>query len=788
MPPAADTSSRSTSTGTFESAEEGAAPRLQAVLLRYFAGVLSAMFGIAARFGLQTSLDLKLPYITLFASALLATWLGGVGPGLLCVALSVAAADWFWLPPTGSFAVAQASDLVGLGLFVVLASTMVFLIAAERRATRRLRVVSAELGSSLRETRMILESLGDASYALDSGFRFRYLNARAVEYFGRPAESLLGSTIFEVMPEKKGTLFEESFREALRRRQPLQFETQSPTTGGWVDVHIHPRDDGGLSVFVRDRSDSRALRRSEERMGEILRSATDAIITIDESERITVFSAGAERTFRCTAPEAIGQPIDRFIPERFRAAHHEFISAFGRTGISYRQMGGERVLAALRADGEEFPMEARISQSTAGEGEKLYTVILRDVTERVNAERERELLLARAQASAADAARATRSMDDFLATVSHELRTPLTPILAWVAMLRERNLDEESADRGLQTIERSAMAQAQIVEDLLDVSRIIAGKMRLDVQRIEIAPVVEAAVDSLRPAAEAKEIRLQIVLDPRSGFVSADSGRLQQVVWNLLSNAIKFTPKHGRVQVVLQRINSHVEIVVRDTGRGIPRDLLPYIFDRFRQDESAATRAGRGLGLGLSIVRHLVELHGGTVSCDSEAEGAGAIFTVTIPLAPLQRPASADEIQPRVGASAQPRLVPALGDLRVLVVDDHRETLESLAMVLSEAGAAVRTADSVARAFEILRQWLPAVIVSDIGMPEEDGYVLIQKLRALPPPQGGRIPAVALTAYARVEDRLGVLSSGFQAHVPKPIDPAELIAIVATAASIEVKG
>jgi PAS domain S-box-containing protein len=556
-------------------------------------------------------------------------------------------------------------------------------------------------------------------------------------------------------------------------------------------VVAFPVEDGGVSVLVRDLSERRALQRSEERIGQILRSATDAIITIDESERITLFSRGAERIFGCVAADAIGQPIERFIPERFRAEHHEFIAAFGRTGISDRQMGGERVLAALRANGEEFKMEASISQSRAESGGKLYTVILRDVTERVNAERERETLLARAQEAATESARARRSMDQFLATVSHELRTPLTPILTWVGMLRHGDLDPEVAARGFEAIERSALAQAQLVEDLLDVSRIIAGKMRLDVQRIDIAPVVEAAVDSLRPAAEAKDIRLQVVLDPRSGLISADAGRLQQIVWNLLSNAIKFTPKRGRVQVVLQRINSHVEIVVRDSGSGIPPDLLPHVFERFRQGDSSTTRTQGGLGLGLSIVRHLVELHGGTVICDSPGEGAGAVFTVTLPLAPLQQPSST-ETEPRAEKPTEKPagmvVVSALGGLRVLVVDDDRETLESLAAVLSGAGAQARTASSASRALEILGHWLPDVIVSDIGMPEDDGYSLIRKVRALPPERGGRIPALALTAYTRVEDRLAVLASGFQAHIPKPIDAAELVAVVATAAALEVKG
>jgi PAS domain S-box-containing protein len=765
---------------------EGAAPALRNHLLRYSAGILFAALGIAARLGLEVGLGLKLPYLTFFASSILAVWLGGLGPALLCVALS-AAADWFWLPPAGSFAIADSAGTIGLGVYTFLSSAIVVLISAERKASRRARLASVELERALREPRTLLESLSETCYALDTDFRFTYLNRRAVEHFRRPRETLIGKTVWEAIPDKARTIFESSFREALARRQPVRFSSVSPVTLTPVEVQVQPTERGGLSILVRDTSERHAYEVGEQRMKEILRSATDAIITIDASEQITVFSAGAEQIFRCSAVDAVGQPIDRFIPQRFRRAHHGFIDEFGKTGVSSRQMGGERVLAALRSNGEEFPMEARISQSTAGV-DKLYTVILRDVTERKRAEREREELLRRARDSAEEADRANRAKDDFLATVSHELRTPLTPILTWTNMLRTRTLDPETASRGIETIERAATAQAQLVEDLLDISRIVAGKMRLDVQRIPIAPVIEGAVESLITAAEAKGITMQVVLDPRSGLVSADPGRLQQVVWNLLSNAIKFTPKDGRVQVVLQRINSHVEIVVRDTGKGIARELLPYVFDRFRQDEATTTRAHRGLGLGLAISRHLVELHGGSVSCDSAGAGAGAVFTVRLPLAPLQHPPSRDEVHPRVDTGVALSLAPSLEGLRVLLVDDDIDTLEALAAVLTQAGAEVRTASSVAQAFEVLASgWQPVVIASDLGMPGEDGYALIRRLRELPAERGGRIPAVALTAYARVEDRLKVLSAGFQMHVPKPIEPAELAAVVASAAALEIK-
>jgi PAS domain S-box-containing protein len=765
-----------------EAPESALRPRLA----RYLTSIVTAGLGLGAGITLHHEIGINLPYLTLYASTMLAAWLAGLGPGLVCVALTAAGACWFWLPPTESFEVSGTPDRVGLILYTALASLIVLVTSAQRRAGRRAEAASVESDRLLRETRTILESISDSFYALDREFRFTYLNSQAADYFRRTVESLIGKPIWEAMPEKLGTVFETSFRKAASRREPIHFEALSPVGHRWVEVQVYPTEHDGLSVFVRDLSERRALQLGEERMRQILSSATDAIITIDESERITLFSAGAEQIFRCSAAHAIGQPIERFIPERFRAEHHGFIAAFSRTGVSSRAMGSERVLSALRADGQEFPMEARISQSVAGT-EKLYTVILRDVTERKQAEREREELLERARTAALEAASASRSKDEFLAIVSHELRTPLTPILTWASMLRRQKLDGELAERGLQTIERAARAQAQLVEDLLDVSRIVAGKMRLDVQPIEIAAVIGAAVESLTPAAAAKGIRLQVVLDPRAGVVSADRERLQQVMWNLLSNAIKFTPKGGRVHVILQRVNSHVEIVVRDTGEGIPPEFLPQVFAPFLQRESSTTRTHGGLGLGLAIVRHLVELHGGSVRCESPGVGAGSVFTVTIPMAPLQHLLSEQEVHPGVGVAARTSLAPTLDGLRVLLVDDERDTLDALEVALAGAGADVRTANSVARAVEILDEWRPGVIVSDIGMPGQDGYALIRRVRERPAEQGGRVPAVALTAYARIEDRLRVLSAGFQMHVSKPIEPAELIAVVASAANFEIR-
>jgi CheY-like chemotaxis protein/nitrogen-specific signal transduction histidine kinase len=398
--------------------------------------------------------------------------------------------------------------------------------------------------------------------------------------------------------------------------------------------------------------------------------------------------------------------------------------------------------------------------------------------------------LARRAALAVDNARlyseaheANRIKDEFLATISHELRTPLTAILGWAQMLHGGKLDETTAQRAVNSIERNAKSQAHLIEDLLDISRIITGKLRLDVRPVDLAPIIETAVDGVRPAADAKDIRLLKVIDERAGLISGDPDRLQQVLWNLLSNAIKFTPRGGRVQVRFERVESYAQITVSDTGQGIHADFLPYMFDLFRQADSTITRTHGGLGLGLAIVRRVVEMHGGSVQADSDGEGQGATFTVTFPLTGLRPIEEAGADSTHHGALMHGLLfdgAPALKGLHVLVVDDEPETRELLVTVLSKCGAEVKASASAKDAIEALKQWPADVLVSDIGMPGEDGYDLIRKVRAMEPERGGRIPAVALTAYARAEDRLRALSAGFQMHVPKPVEPVELAAVVAS--------
>jgi CheY-like chemotaxis protein len=408
---------------------------------------------------------------------------------------------------------------------------------------------------------------------------------------------------------------------------------------------------------------------------------------------------------------------------------------------------------------------------------------MRDFTERKQAEDERNQLLAREQEARAAAEAANRLKDEFLATLSHELRSPLNAMLGWTRLLNSRKFDEATTTRALQTIERSAKSQAQLVEDLLDVSRIIQGKLRLNVRPVELVSVIEAAIETVRPAAQAKEISLQSVLDPSAGPVAGDFDRLQQVVWNLLSNAIKFTPKQGCTQVRLERVNSHVEIIITDTGKGIDSEFVPYVFERFRQADSSSTRVYSGLGLGLAIVRQLVELHGGTVRAESEGEGKGATFTVKLPLIPIRVERHPSErVHPTVDLGVPFDNPPALKGVRVLLVDDEADSREFLVAALEECEAKVFGVASASSALEAVSQFKPDVLVSDIGMPLEDGYSLIRKLRQLSAEQGGEIPAIALTAYARAEDRMKAIAAGFQMHISKPVEPAELVTVVASLA------
>ncbi|HLL89059.1 MAG TPA: ATP-binding protein [Tepidisphaeraceae bacterium] len=518
---------------------------------------------------------------------------------------------------------------------------------------------------------------------------------------------------------------------------------------------------------------------------------------------VLVANAAAERLTGRAAAELVGAPVAALVaqpPEkvtdylRLCARSRQLVpgsltwAAAGRPPVEARCDG-----AVLRRRTDDGPavlfLRCRPREESTSRfvllNEKIAS-LSKEVLERRRAEHERDELLRSEQAARLEAERVSRMKDEFLATLSHELRTPLNAILGWSQMLLGPTGRSDTATMadGLRTIERNARAQTRLIEDLLDMSRIISGKVRLDVQRVDVAAVIEAAVAAVRPAAEAKGVRLQVTLDPLAGPVRGDPGRLQQVLWNLLSNAVKFTPKRGRVQVLLERVNSHLEIAVSDTGEGIPPEFLPHVFERFRQADSTPTRRHGGLGLGLSIVRQLVELHGGTVRAKSPGANLGATFVVMLPLAVLHED-EAETVRRAHPAASSSRDGPCdeaagLAGIKVLVVDDEPDARDLVRRFLEACEAQVVTAASVEEALAALAAHGPDVLISDIGMPDVDGYELLRRVRSHPDESRRRTPAIALTAFARSEDRTRAMLAGYNVHLSKPLEPAELTATIAS--------
>lgn len=510
------------------------------------------------------------------------------------------------------------------------------------------------------------------------------------------------------------------------------------------------------------------------RLAAIVQSSDDAIVAKDLNGVIQSWNAGAERMFGYSSAEIVGKPVMTLIPPDRPDEEANILARLRR---------GERVdhfeTVRVTKDGRLINVSVTISPIRDSSGSVIgASKVARDITERKRAEAEREMLLAAERRARGEAERHSRMKDEFLATLGHELRTPLNAVLGWATILRGSKNDPAEVEHGLSVIERNARLQAQLIEDLLDMSRVVAGKLRLNVQEVDLSGVIQSAIESVRPAADARDIRLLPVLDAKSGPVSGDPGRLQQIIWNLLSNAVKFTPKGGKVHILMERVDSHIEVSVTDTGQGITEEFLPLVFDRFRQADASTTRQHGGLGLGLAIVKHLVELHGGTVSARSPGLGKGSTFTIILPVRATQKQFLTADPAPIV-EDAGPAGI-SLSGLKVLVVDDDPDARDLVRHVLELAGAKAKLASSSSEAVDALRSELPHVIISDIGMPSEDGFALIRRIRAFPKDEGGTIPAVALTAFARAEDRRRALLSGFQMHVSKPVEPSELLAVVAS--------
>jgi PAS domain S-box-containing protein len=636
----------------------------------------------------------------------------------------------------------------------------------------------------------IVESSDDAIISKNLQGIIRSWNKGAEKIFGYTAAEAIGKSVTILIPEPH---IDEEPRilERIRGGETIDhYETvRRRKDGTLIDISltVSPMrdEDGtiiGASKIARDITERKraeeTLRQSEERYRSLTSILTSVIWTTDAEGGFVApqpeweaFTGQTWEEYKDWGRINAFHPDDRLRIQALWQAAVESCSTYELQGRLWHKPSGKYHYCVARAV-PLFDTDGAIREWI---GNTL------DVHGQKEAEEEREQLLIaeRVARSAADAA--SRAKDEFLATVSHELRSPLNAMLGWARILSSKNLDDETAVRGLKAIEQNAKAQAQLIEDLLDVSRIISGKFRLNNEPVEVAGVIEAAVDSVRPTAEVKGVRLQVTLDPDAGPVSGDASRLQQVVWNLLSNAVKFTPREGRVQVRLLRVNSHIEIEVSDTGQGISPEFLPYVFDRFQQADGSSTRTHGGLGLGLAIVRHIVELHGGSVAAASLGKAQGATFTVRLPLMVFHSKLRREErVHPRVDDDEALSFTPSqsLVGVKVLAVDDEQDSLLLLSTVLTQCGARVKTASSAEEGFREVQTWRPDIIVSDIGMPGEDGYTFMKRVKSWAREHGIWIPAVSLTAFARAEDRMKALASGYQIHVPKPVEPAELIAVL----------
>ena len=639
---------------------------------------------------------------------------------------------------------------------------------------------------NLKTNSTLLTQLIDASvdgiFAFDREFRLLAWNDAMQRISGMARAEVLGKSALEIFPFLSETAVFEG-KESTSENHPY-----GPSETGVFESHYSPLHDehnrivGGIAVIT----DITARKQAEEAANTAYRqlsfhveSSPLAVVEWDSDFRVSRWSESAERLFGWKADEVIGKHVNEW---RFVFADDVDAVAL----VTNRQREGVEVHGVQRnrnytRNGEILFCEWYNSVLHDDRG-KLVSVLslVLDVTARQSAEEERAASLVRERDARRHAEEADRLKDEFLATLSHELRTPLTSILGWASMIRNGEVEGPNVPRAIETIERNARSQARLIDDLLDVSRIITGNLRLDLHPLNLAPIVEAALDALRPTADVKGIRLQTRFVPEECLVKGDPNRLRQVIWNLLSNAIKFTQRGGSVSVDLTCVELTACLTVNDTGEGISAEFLPYVFDRFRQAEGSISRKQGGLGLGLAVVRHLVELHGGTIRAQSDGLGHGSVFTVDLPLAQERRdPAKAEERRREVERRRSRSGAVRLDGLHVLLVEDDDDSRKLLGTMLKRYGAKVTSTKSAKEALGVFDGELPDLLISDIGMPDEDGYELIRKLRSAPPDKGGLTPAIALTGYASHKDRERALAAGYHQHIAKPVEQSDMIAAIA---------
>ncbi|MEG4329417.1 PAS domain S-box protein, partial [Microcoleus sp. herbarium5] len=670
------------------------------------------------------------------------------------------------------------------------AGEVIGLIGISSEITNRKRAEVA-MQEQTKLLQVIIDSIGDGLILANQQGEFVLFNRAAVGIFGQLSNEKSceeWSSTYGLFLADKKTLFPDDelpLARAIKGEYVNDVEVfvrREDAEGRWISISGYPVVDtsseikGGV-IVCRDITERKqaeaALQESEERFRNMANNAP-FMVWVTNSTGYCTFLSETWYDFTGQSEETglgLGW-INALHPEDREQVKNAFLTANERHelySVEYR--------VGRKDGGYSWAMDAavpRFSESGQFEG---YIGSVIDITERKQVETERDMVLQLEQTARAEAERANRIKDEFLAVLSHELRSPLNPILGWSQLLVGGKLNASQSAKAFETIERNARLQSQLIEDLLDVSRILQGKLRLNVAPVNLATIIPSAVETVQLAAEAKKIQIQTILNPDVGQVLGDTSRLQQIVWNLLSNAVKFTPEGGRVEVRLGQIEHQAQIQVIDTGKGILPDFLPYVFDHFRQEDGATTRKFGGLGLGLAIVRQLIELHGGTVFAESAGEGQGATFTVRLPL--LNDDSRRQEEQERHGAASSDLSSLPLAGLRILVVDDEPDSRDFVAFVLEEAGAEVISLSSAAEALESIEQTAPDLLVSDIGMPEMDGYMLIERIRTQLAPEYRQLLAIALTAYAGEANERQVLEAGFDKHLAKPINPTQLVATVA---------
>jgi PAS domain S-box-containing protein len=747
---------------------------------RYVIAVAAAAGALLLRLTLEPVWGAQLPYITLFPAIMVSAWMGGFGPGLVTTFLAALGAAYFWVRPLRSLWITDSGEWLGLSVFVAVGVVISGLNEVWRRAT-------VALADSEQRLAVTLASIGDAVLTTDEDGCVLTMNEAAERLTGWPIAEAIGTPVEEVFvlaSEKSASVVPSPVRKALRERKVTSVDGHTLVSRNSgripIDVSAAPirlaERTAGIVVVFRDISERRRFedeRESRDRIARelaaIVETSDDAIVSKDLESTIRSWNHGAERMFGYTDAEMIGRSIRTIIPEE-RWSEEDDVLGQLRQGHRVDQFETIR----QRKDGSDVHVSLTVSPIYSPAGRVVgASTIARDISARRRAEAEHARLLEREQQARVEIERAGQLKDDFLAVLSHELRTPLNAVMGYTQILLSSAVPPDRTGHALQAIQRNAQAQARLVESLLDLSRVLAGKLELNAEVLELSSVVALALDAVAPEALKKQISLRMG-ETNSVRVFADGPRLQQVLWNLLSNAIKFTPDGGQVIVDLTSTNTEAVIRVSDNGRGISGLLLPFVFDRFKQGDGESSRLRTGLGLGLALVREMVHAHKGTVTAESAGEGLGATFTVRLPLLLPSKTALPATMQIRQHGPDLRQSQPS-----VLIVDDERDARDMLALMLETRGARVQHVGTAAAAFQSMVEQRPDVLLADIGMPGENGYSLIRRWRTHEGAADARVAAIAVTAYASATDREMALAAGFDWHIAKPVDADELVRVIA---------